>query len=330
MSFSSSVTHRDESLAIVEHAYRRLCHAELVLFLTARNLNTQGSDEDLASRLAHHDFMTYPYLRPQSMSKAISGQKSAYTGPKLQHTGPDLPAEILADIMDCVGDWELARAVGVPTSLTRPSVWDTPSPTDYAMLTGYLPFIRAADPIKHPPVLGVDLAIRFGYVHVLEYLLLESANQPDGSPFKLSFKHDLIPVKASLHGRLEVLSWWKHEMDTHPDLISTPSSSLVTQAINNAAYQGKVNVLDWWLDSGMQLTLDAETLHGATRHNRPEVLEWLDKSRLPLQYRLCDVEEALEDAIGGGEAARQWWRKKGVNFDSSINQKDWSKLQNLN
>jgi hypothetical protein len=61
---------------------------------------------------------------------------------------------------------------------------------------------------------------------------------------------------------------------------------------------------------------------------------------------LCDIEEgtqffiqrfwgrttnlttALEDAIGGGEAAREWWRGKGVDFNA--NDKEWMKLQNLN
>ena len=43
---------------------------------------------------------------------------------------------------------------------------------------------------------------------------------------------------------------------------------------------------------------------------------------------MCDIEEALEDAIGGGEQAREWWRKKGVDFNA--NDKEWSKLQYLN
>ena len=49
---------------------------------------------------------------------------------------------------------------------------------------------------------------------------------------------------------------------------------------------------------------------------------------LPIQYRMCDIEEALEDAIAGGEAAREWWRKKGVDFNA--NDKEWMKLRNLN
>ncbi|KAI0943804.1 hypothetical protein AcV7_001793 [Taiwanofungus camphoratus] len=100
------------------------------------------------------------------------------------------------------------------------------------------------------------------------------------------------------------------------------------QALYHASCHGKVDVLQWWLGSGLQLIFDPDALTGATRHNRPEVLEWWDKSGLPIQYRMCDIEEALEDAIGGGEAAREWWKRKGVDFNA--NDKEWMKLQNLN
>ena len=90
----------------------------------------------------------------------------------------------------------------------------------------------------------------------------------------------------------------------------------------------QVDVLQWWLESGLQVIFDQDALVGATKHNRPEVLEWWDKSGLPIQYRMCDIEEALEDAIGGGEKAREWWRRKGIDFNA--NDKEWSKLQYLN
>ncbi|KAJ7106033.1 hypothetical protein C8R43DRAFT_906364, partial [Mycena crocata] len=330
-----------DSVAVVHQAYRRLTRTELVLFLVARNLPTSGSDSELASRLAHHDFQTY-HFPPAVPHPPVSPAPTP--PPRHRNLGPDLPVEILADILDHVGDWELARAVGVPTSLSRPLAWSRASPTDEAMLTGCLPLIRAADPIAHPPNLGADLAVRFGYVNVLQFFLLESARTTDGSVFKKIYKNDLIPIKASLHGRLGVLSWWKHGFEHHPDLIPPPSPGSISQALHNASCHGKVRnelcleyifscllkveVLDWWLGSGLQLIFDQDALIGATRHNRPEVLEWWDKSRLPVQYRMCDIEEALEDAIGGGEAAREWWRGKGVDFNA--NDKEWMKLQNLN
>lgn len=328
---------------------------------------------------------------------------------------PDLPVEILAEIMDHVGDWELAKAVGVPTSLSRPLEWSRASFTDHAMLTGHLPMIRLSDPANNPPTkIGAGLAVRFGYIHVLDYLVTQHR-----SIFSSLFKDDLIPTKASRHGRTDVLSWWKRGFESHPDLIPSPKCDTIAESIagasrngqvasldwwlnsglrlyyteaaleyasaknqiavlawwkaqnkassdlplkigrvmdmastaghvkvlewwaasqlefkydrhvlQHASCHGKVEVLDWWLGSGLQLMFDQEALTGATKHNRPEVLEWWDKSGLPIQYRMCDIEEALEDAIGGGEDARRWWESKGIDFNA--NDKEWMKLQNLN
>jgi hypothetical protein len=354
---------------------------------------------------------------------AASSEPNAVTSPSAESrprrtpaTAFDLPVEVLADIMDHVSDWALARAVGVPTSLVRPPEWMHASATDEAFLTGYLPLIRAADPAAHPPSkLGATLAIRFGYVHVLEYFLAHHR-----TIFPAVFPSESIPVTASLHGRTTVLSWWRRSRQNLPNVVSAISAASLSEAIDGASRNGQVHVLDWWFahratfgfeytdaalehashkgqipvlvwwrqqhlshnlplkigramdlastagrvdvlewwarsghefkydrqalhhasnhgkvevlqwwaESGLQLIFDADVLPGATRHNRPEVLDWWDKSGLPVQYRMCDIEEALEDAIGGGEKAREWWKKKGVDFNT--NDKEWVKLQLLN
>jgi hypothetical protein len=399
-------------LDLVHNAYRRLTHDELVLFLKVRNLPTSGTDAELASRLARHDLHTYHFRRTSGGAQPSANELNHGQRPRLGME-PDLPVEIMADIMDQIGDWELSRAVGVPTSIEAPLEWARASATDQAITTGYLPLIRAANPVADPPTkLGAVLAIRFGYVNVLEFFLTQHR------PIFLSiFKDDLIPIKASRHGRTAVLSWWKHGFEQHPDLIAPPKPGTIAEAIDSASRggqvasldwwlssglpleyteaaleyasaknevpvlawwkhqnkvsslplkigrvmdtastagnvkvlewwaasqlepkydrhalhhascHGKVDVLQWWLGSGLQLIFDQDALTGATRHNRPEVLEWWDKSGLPIQYRMCDIEEALEDAIGGGEAAREWWRRKGVDFNA--NDKEWMKLQNL-
>jgi hypothetical protein len=279
------------------------------------------------------------------------------------------------------------------------------------MITGHVPSIRAADPNSNPPTrVGAILCVRFGYIHVLEWLL---SHHPD--LFARLFRRDLIPVKASRHGRTAVLEWWRKGMVHHPDAIE-PLHGVITQAIDgasrngqtasldwwlnsglpfeytdsaleyassknqiavlewwkqhqdrvplkvgrvvdmastaghvqalewwatsqiefkydknalhHASCQGRIDVLNWWLGSGLQLKYDQDALIVASRHNRPDVLEWWDKCGLPLQYRMCDIEEALEDAIGGGEAAREWWKRKGVDFNAD--DKEWTKLRNLN
>jgi len=316
--------------------------------------------------------------------------------------------------LEHVGDWELARAVGISTTTPLPSAWLRASRTDLAIITDHVPSIRASDPCLHPPTqVGAVTAIRFGYVNVLEYFF--SAHQ---SIFLSIFKDDLIPIKASRYGRVEVLSWWKRRLEQHPNLIPPPSRGSVAEAINaasrharlmsldwwlhsglpmeyteapleqasarnhisvldwwlsqnklsglplkvgrvmevastaghvqvlewwaasrfelkydqhavhQASCHGKTDVLDWWLKSGLQVKYDQEALIWATRHNRPEVLEWWDKSGLPIHYRMCDIEEALEEAIGGGAEARAWWKRKGVDFNANDN--EWMQSQSLN
>jgi hypothetical protein len=335
------------------------------------------------------------------------------TGPRVRkYSIPQLPLEIMADIMDYVGDWELSKAVGIPTSLPQPLVWTRANNTDHALLMGYLPLLISTDPSAHPPTsVGSTLVIRFGYTHILDYLFYQHR-----AVFRRAFRHDLIPILAMHHGRTSVLNWWLLRHREHPDDVPLPSNKAIAEAVDgasrtgavvsldwwlhsrlpfhytelsletasaknhlgvldwwhanrercplkvgrvmdaassagaaqalewwhrsgldytydrlalhHASCQGRVEVLQWWLNSGQQLFFDQDMLVGATRHDRPEVLEWWDKSGLPIQYRMCDIEEALEDAIGGGERAREWWRCKGVDFNA--NDTEWTKLHTLN
>jgi hypothetical protein len=398
-------------LGLVHQAYRKLTHDELVIFLRVRNLPTSGADTELASRLTQHDLHTYHFPFPADVSPHPDVPRRVYPEVVL----PDLPIEILAEIMHHVGDWELATAVGVRTTLPLPLEWTRASTTDYAIITGHLPTVRAADLSAHPPTrVGATVAVRFAYIDLVEFFLTQHH-----ALFLSIFKDDLIPIKASRHGRTAVLSWWKHVFEHHPDLISAPKPGTIAECIDgasrngqissldwwllssglpfdyteaaleyasarnqiavldwwkhqnkatglplkvgkvmdlasmaghvnvlewwaasqlepkydryamyHASCNGKVDVLAWWLGSGLQLIFDQDALTGASRHNRPEVLDWWYKCGLPIQYRICDIEEALEDAIGGGEAAKKWWKSKGVDF--TANHEVWTKLQNLN
>ncbi|KIY50284.1 hypothetical protein FISHEDRAFT_64929 [Fistulina hepatica ATCC 64428] len=399
-------------LAYTVRVYLKLSYDELTLFLKIRNLTTQGSHQELAWRLANHDKHTY-HFNSEDVGRSRSPSCRSVRTNSSKQAHRDLPIEIMAEIMDRVGDWELVRAVGIPTSLPRPLEWSRASCMDEAILTGNLTIIRALDPrLNSPTSLGAVAAIRFGYVHVLEYFLSQHHS------LFLKLFADIIPIKASRHGRIPVLSWWKHGFQQHPDFIPPPRYGVIAEAVDgasrngqvasldwwlaefddrmqytdaaleyasaknriavldwwkeqhlqrglplrvgrvmdmastagnvdvlewwassqidpkydknalqHASCHGKIEVLDWWLGSGLPLAYDQDVLTGATRHNRPEVLEWWDRSGLPIQYRMCDIEEALEDAIGGGGDARAWWKRKGVDFNA--NDKEWMKLQNL-
>lgn len=395
-----------------------------MLFLKVRNLSADGSDGELSSRLAQHDLQTY-HFPPSSLGSNITAPipyvppspPPESNNPRPRHPASDLPVELWVEILDHLGDWELSKAVGLPTSLPLPLGWAHASRTDHAVLTGYIPLIRAADPVANPLTkLGAQAVIRFCYVNVLEYLFIHHFDKCHNL-----FQSELIPTYASRHGRTIVLSWWKRALDHHPDKMRIPSTRTIAdavdvssrngqvasltwwldsglpfkyteaslelassknriqvldwwllqhtegrlkpnhlkigkvmdmastsghaqvlewwarsqlevkydkQALYHASCHGKVDVLQWWLESGLQMIFDQDALTGATKYNRPEVLEWWDKSGLPIQYRTCDIEEALEDALIGGEAARNWWKKKGVDFNA--NDKEWMKLQLLN
>ena len=352
------------------------------------------------------------FCQTQPMRLNSSTQTTSASRTRASHI-PPLPVEIMAEILEQVGDWELAKAVGLPTSIQEPRSWEQASATDRALLTGRLPLLVSCEPTLQPPTpLGARLIVRFSYINILDYLFHHCR-----PVFGEIFDCHLIPKTAALHGRVDALNWWQTMHEKYPEDFPAPDPHAIAEAIDGASRTGHVESLDWWLESGLpfeyteaaleqassknqldvlewwreqrtrlplkvgrvmdtasaqghvpalawwthsgldytydrqalyhascnghidvlqwwvnsglQLFFDQDVLVGATRYDRAEVLHWWDRSGLPVQYRMCDIEEALEDVIGGGgERARKWWKGKGVDFNAD--DKEWMKLQNLN
>ncbi len=192
-----------------------------------------------------------------------------------------LPVEIMAEIMDQVGDWELTKAVGLPTSLPQPLLWTRASPTDHALLTGFLPLLVSCEPTLRPPTsIGARLVVRFSYIHILNYF-----HRHCRARFGEIFRHHLIPITAAHHGRVDVLDWWQSMHTVYPEDFPIPDSRAVIEAIDGASRAGQVESLDWWLKSGLPFEYTEAALEHASAKNQPAVLEWWreQRSRLPLK-----------------------------------------------
>ncbi|KAH8926780.1 hypothetical protein BT69DRAFT_1331022 [Atractiella rhizophila] len=94
---------------------------------------------------------------------------------------------------------------------------------------------------------------------------------------------------------------------------------------------GNLLLLDWWASSGYELLYDKEVLMAATRKCRVESLQWWLESGRKIWFRWADVEEAIEDAIGGKrerERTVTWWRERGFDSDGG-DMREWAKLRSL-
>ena len=183
---------------------------------------------------------------------------------------------------------------------------------------------------------AVDEASKNGHIPVLNWWLssglvvsyseasLEGASSGGHVAVLDWWKHSNLPLKvgkvmdqASASGHVDVLDWW----------LTSGLPFTYDKALYKASNAGKIDVLDWWLASGLRLVYDSSVLFTATCHNRPDVLEWWKRSGLPIEYRICDIEEALEDAVVPGDEARMWWMAQAVDFHAS--NREWAETKTL-
>ncbi|KAH8707517.1 flavoprotein, partial [Phaeosphaeriaceae sp. PMI808] len=140
--------------------------------------------------------------------------------------------------------------------------------------------------------------------------------------------------QASSQGHLSVLEWWKEHSryrttPTSPDPPTSPPRHLlqlkvgksITYATQSgclpaihfwanstipfshedtvakiASTHGHTHILDYWRKlRGEKLLFDNQVLVGPTKMGHADVLEWWKRSGLRVEYKTCDIEEALED-----------------------------------
>lgn len=236
---------------------------------------------------------------------------------------PGLPPEIWTQVMDHLGDWELATALGVYHHIPTPHDWQPLIPRsnskthtlEYTILTCPLSRIRAyftTSTTYSPPTtlspIATRLIFRFSMTKLLTYL---SAHQKD--IFWTSFGLALLPHKASLiYNSPAILTWWAN----CPAVIKKEYGP---EALDGASRAGFVEVLQWWADSNLPLCYTEKALESASAKGHVEVLDWWKATSerfaasgrdLPLKVG----KSIILAAQSGRVASIEWWEASGIPY----------------
>ncbi|KAH7074106.1 hypothetical protein FB567DRAFT_536790 [Paraphoma chrysanthemicola] len=97
-----------------------------------------------------------------------------------------------------------------------------------------------------------------------------------------------------------------------------------------ASTHGHTRILDYWRKlRGEKMLFDNQVLVGPTKMGHADVLAWWKRSGLRVEYKTCDIEEALEDGVEGerGEDVRRWWALNGLNL--GVGTSEWMRVKVL-
>lgn len=203
---------------------------------------------------------------------------------------------------------------------------------------------------------ALDGASRNGHVRILDWWLRRSG-------FQLRYTESALE-QASANGHLLVLEWWRDAAAQDEDVVLRPGRSILwcTQfgranvlrwwdasgipvahgdgVAKLASRWGQVEVLETWrrLKGDNKLVYDSEVLRDPTVHGYVGVLEWwrkfahgelegMEGRTHPVEFRTCNIEEALEDSVGDQQGVRQWWAQNGLNL--GVRNEEWLKTRYL-
>ncbi|KAI1338859.1 flavoprotein [Xylariaceae sp. FL0016] len=231
-----------------------------------------------------------------------------------------LPPEIWSIIFEHVGDWELATALNVYTTLKPPAEWtkDRSALTDALdIYMNELEWLIISCPgqdaicqklsgapkgLRYISSLAVKLIMKFSLIDVLTYLETNLSKV-----FWASFSAKFLPNKASgFYGRTDILSWW----NTSPSFLKKEYDA---EALDNASRMGYVHVLDWWLKSGLPLKYTENALETASKEGHLLVLEWWKDAALKNDSIIMKPGRSLLTAAQYGQTAvLRWWETSGL------------------
>ncbi|KAI4179653.1 MAG: hypothetical protein LQ346_007153 [Caloplaca aetnensis] len=144
-------------------------------------------------------------------------------------------------------------------------------------------------------------------------------NTAELPPLQLKVGKSLI--YAAQNGQTAAIRWW----------MSSGIPTVHEEAVaRTASANGHVNILRLWKEiKGEKMQYDNQVLVGPTKLGHVDVLEWWKTSGYRVEYKTCDIEEALEDSVGGQEETRirSWWARNGLNL--GVGTSEWMKVKIL-
>ncbi|KAL2822843.1 hypothetical protein BDW59DRAFT_101405 [Aspergillus cavernicola] len=232
---------------------------------------------------------------------------------------PLLPLELWLNIFeDQLNDWEIAKAVSIPTNLPVPKEWQshllkmsTPASLEYTILRGSFAAIKKRiDSLpRWKPLsdLACHLIFKFSRTDILSYL---TENHLD--LLWTTSRLTNIPYRASaIYGNPKILTWWR-------DAPALPNKEYIADAMDGASRAGFINVLEWWRTSGLELRYTERALESASAEGRVPVLNWWKKSAesasptLPIPLKVG--KSVLLAAQSGRTASLAWWDASGIPY----------------
>uniref|UniRef100_A0A6C0E818 Ankyrin repeat protein n=1 Tax=viral metagenome TaxID=1070528 RepID=A0A6C0E818_9ZZZZ len=139
--------------------------------------------------------------------------------------------------------------------------------------------------------------------------------------FKIKINSNYIKW-VCYQNRIDILEWWKN---------SGLKLEYDETALDYASSKGHVNVLEWWKHSGLPLKYSSNSIDDASRNGHINVLEWWKNSGLPLEYS----DDALDSASGKRNVSvLDWWKNSGLELKYSdkalCNASAWGHIKVLN
>ncbi|KAJ5594958.1 uncharacterized protein N7459_001166 [Penicillium hispanicum] len=239
--------------------------------------------------------------------------------PNTELKARSLPLELWLNVFeDQLRDWETAKAVGIPTNIPVPQEWQnhllkmsTPASLEYTILRGSFAAIKKRiDGLpRWKPLsdLACHLIVKFSRTDILSYL---TENHLD--LLWTTSRLTNIPYRASaIYGNPTVLTWWR-------DAPALPNKEYMADAMDGASRAGLINVLNWWLHSGLPLRYSERALESASAEGRVAVLDWWKSasanapSHHPLPLKVG--KSVLLAAQSGRTASLAWWDASGIPY----------------